>query len=234
MEIKTCGRCKIEKDVCEFGLVKSLPRSTCNECRKIESKEYREKNPENRKKTISKYYETNRDVILIKLKKRTKDNPENKKEISLKSYNKNKEKYKERIRLYKQNNKEKRNEWERNRKETNPEYKLIGVIRTRLSNFLKNKNITKKNKTFEIVGCTKEFLREYIEKQFTEDMSWENHGMYGWHIDHIIPLASAKDEDEIYKLCHYTNLQPLWWFDNLSKGSKMDVYKNWGLPFTTI
>jgi hypothetical protein len=63
-------------------------------------------------------------------------------------------------------------------------------------------------------------------------MSWENHGMYGWHIDHIIPLASAKDEDEIYKLCHYTNLQPLWWFDNLSKGSKMDVYKNWGLPFT--
>jgi len=223
MKTKICGRCKIEKDVCEFGLVKSLPRSTCNECRKIESKEYREKNPEKRKKTISKYYETNRDVILIKLKKWTKDNPEKKKEISLKSYHKNKEKHKERIRLYNQNNKINRNKRERLKKKTNPEYRLMSVVRTRILNFLTKKNVTKKNKTFEIVGCSKEFLREYIEKQFTDGMSWENYGKFGWHIDHIVPLSSGKNEEEIYKLCHYTNLQPLWAFDNLSKGSKIDM-----------
>ena len=53
-------------------------------------------------------------------------------------------------------------------------------------------------------------------------MSWETHSLYGWHIDHIIPLSSAKTEEEIYQLCHYTNLQPLWAEDNLKKGDKLD------------
>jgi hypothetical protein len=52
-------------------------------------------------------------------------------------------------------------------------------------------------------------------------MSWDNYGFYGWHIDHVIPLSSAKTEEEVYKLCHYTNLQPLWAEDNLKKGSKI-------------
>ena len=50
-------------------------------------------------------------------------------------------------------------------------------------------------------------------------MSWENQGK--WHIDHITPLSSAKTEEEVYRLCHYTNLQPLWAEDNLKKGSKI-------------
>ena len=60
---------------------------------------------------------------------------------------------------------------------------------------------------------------------FDERMSWENHGAKTWHIDHIIPLASAKTEEEVFLLCHYTNLQPLWWSDNLSKGSKLNFTK---------
>ena len=55
--------------------------------------------------------------------------------------------------------------------------------------------------------------------KFTTGMSWENRNE--WHIDHKIPLSSAKTEEEIYELCHYTNLQPLWAFDNLSKGNKI-------------
>ena len=52
-------------------------------------------------------------------------------------------------------------------------------------------------------------------------MSWDNYGLYGWHIDHIVPLSNAKTEDDFYKLCHYTNLQPLWSLDNLKKSNKI-------------
>jgi hypothetical protein len=86
---------------------------------------------------------------------------------------------------------------------------------------LKKLNISKTNKTFEIVGCTPEFLKEHLEKQFVDGMTWENRGE--WHIDHKIPLSSAKTEEELYKLCHYTNLQPLWAEENLKKGNKIIV-----------
>ena len=61
----------------------------------------------------------------------------------------------------------------------------------------------------------------HLEKQFAIGMSWENRSE--WHIDHIIPLSSAKTEDEVYKLCHYTNLQPLWAEDNLKKSNKFII-----------
>ena len=77
------------------------------------------------------------------------------------------------------------------------------------------------NKTFIIIGCIPEYLKEHIENQFTDGMCWENYGLYGWHIDHIIPLSSANTEDEIYKLCHYTNLQPLWAEENMKKSNKL-------------
>ena len=71
----------------------------------------------------------------------------------------------------------------------------------------------------KLLGCSYEEVREHLSKQFTEGMSWDNYGE--WHIDHIIPLASATTEEEVLKLYHYTNLQPLWAKDNLSKGCKI-------------
>ena len=92
------------------------------------------------------------------------------------------------------------------------------MVRSRIYNYV-NKNNNKTYKTVDIVGCSPEFVKEHLEKQFIEGMTWENQGK--WHIDHIIPLSSAKTEEEVYKLCHYTNLQPLWAEDNLKKGSKI-------------
>jgi hypothetical protein len=94
-------------------------------------------------------------------------------------------------------------------------------MRARTRGFFGKNTITKTNKTFDIVGCSPEFLKEHLEQQFTEGMSWDNHGLYGWHIDHKIPLSSANTEEEIYNLCHYSNLQPLWAEDNLKKSNKI-------------
>lgn len=81
----------------------------------------------------------------------------------------------------------------------------------------------KSKTTFEIVGLTAQELKIYIENKFTNGMTWENYGPYGWHIDHKIPLDSAKTEKDLYDLCCYTNLQPMWWNENLKKGSKILV-----------
>lgn len=77
---------------------------------------------------------------------------------------------------------------------------------------------TKKSKTQEILGCSYEEFKIHIESQFIEGMTWKNHGE--WHLDHKIPVSWGKTEDEIIKLNHYTNFQPLWACDNLSKKNR--------------
>ena len=91
-------------------------------------------------------------------------------------------------------------------------------VRKRVRDILKLKGELKKDATFELIGCSPKELVQHLQTQFTNGMSWENYGE--WHIDHIIPLSSAKTIDDIKRLCHYTNLQPLWAKDNLKKSNK--------------
>jgi len=72
----------------------------------------------------------------------------------------------------------------------------------------------------DLLGCTPGELREHIERQFKPGMSWENRGQ--WHVDHRRPLAwfDMRDPEQRRQACHYTNLQPLWALDNLSKGAR--------------
>ncbi len=70
----------------------------------------------------------------------------------------------------------------------------------------------------EILGTSYEAFKKHIEDKFLKDMCWENHGE--WHLDHIIPISYAKTEKEILDLNHYTNYQPLWKLDNLTKGNR--------------
>ena len=113
--------------------------------------------------------------------------------------------------------------YEKNRKETDPEYKLLKTLRSRLNSALNRQNIEKGFSTMELTGCELSFLKGYFEAKFTEGMTWENHG--DWHIDHIRPCCSfdLKEEEEQKKCFHYTNLQPLWAQENLSKGGKYDA-----------
>jgi hypothetical protein len=92
-------------------------------------------------------------------------------------------------------------------------------MRGRVNGALKNYENRNRKHTLEYVGCNLQELREHLEKQFNNGMTWENQGQ--WHIDHIRPCASfdLSKEEERHKCFHYTNLQPLWAFDNLSKGA---------------
>jgi hypothetical protein len=96
--------------------------------------------------------------------------------------------------------------------------KLKETLRSRLNSAIRGKGYSKNTKTADTLGCTWEELKLHLESQFKDGMSWSNRSE--WHIDHIIPLASATTEEEVYKLNHYTNLQPLWAEDNLKKGAK--------------
>ena len=142
-----------------------------------------------------------------------------KKRISFKKYYENN---KEKFREYQENRpKEYWNEYKKERRLSSELIRLQESVRTRINKYLRDKRYSKNNKTFSIVGCSPQELKMYSESRFTDNMSWENYGLFGWHIDHIVPLSSSKDETELYKLFHYTNLQPLWSSDNLSKGSKI-------------
>ena len=146
-----------------------------------------------------------------------KDNPEHYLELARNRYYKNREKEIERRKKYSRENKDKINKRVQNRRKNDPLYKLRQLMYSRLRKKIKNKS----ESMSDILGCTWEEFRIHIESQFKDGMTWDNHGQYGWHLDHIIPLSSAKTEEEIYKLNHYTNLQPLWAEENLKKSDKI-------------
>lgn len=99
--------------------------------------------------------------------------------------------------------------------------KLKHTLRSRTNKAIKTKNFNKNSSFKEYIGCSAEELKSKLELLFLPGMTWENHSLFGWHIDHIIPLSSAETVDDLYKLCHYTNLQPLWREDNIRKGNKL-------------
>jgi len=105
------------------------------------------------------------------------------------------------------------------RRKVDPMFRMSGNLRKRTLAAFKSKSWHKNSGTKKLIGCDWNMAHDYLEHKFTEGMSWNNYGE--WHIDHIIPLCSANTEEELIKLCHYTNLQPLWAADNLRKHSKI-------------
>lgn len=212
MITKVCKVCEVEKPISEFYLRKDSidgHRHDCSQCHRLNKKNYRNEFPEKEKNNTFKW---------------RKNNPEKIKTLSKKYYYENKERIINQNKNYYYTNKKviikKTIIREKIKMDSDPIFKLYKNVRGRIKKYLNSENITKRNKTFEIVGCSPQFLKEHIEKQFTEGMSWELVGKH-IHIDHIIPLSSAKSDAEVYELCHYTNLQPLWAEDNLKKGSKI-------------
>jgi hypothetical protein len=178
--------------------------STPNDWRDITDPNLREK------MRLKIYYETNKEKVKLR-RKTWRDLNKDKEKIRLKKYRQdNKEK------IYKQQLK-----WKRANK-NNPKYKLPVLLRKRLNDYIKHYK-TKNGSAVKDLGCSVEEFKSYLESKFQPGMTWDNHGIYGWHIDHIKPLSSfdLSDRKQMLEACHYTNLQPLWAQDNLSKGDKV-------------
>lgn len=229
--MKVCGTCKQEKNYSEFNKRTASKDGYANMCRMCNS-DYQKK-----------YTRENREVLTKKQRQWTESNIDKVKQYKKEYYiqnkfeidEKNKKYYEdnfEKIQLinkdYYQNNKKHiqkiNREYRKKRTQNDDVFKLQIIIRRRLWAFFKNQNKT--GKTVEMIGCSWEYLKKYIESKFEDGMTWNNHGYYGWHIDHIIPLSTAKTKDDIHRLNHYTNLQPLWAEDNFKKKDK--ISEKWG------
>lgn len=147
---------------------------------------------------------------------------ENKEKVKARSKayrQKNAEAIRQRKREYAQKNREKIAQSIRNRRLKNPIARLSNSMRRGVRRYLvedQKQNLS----SFQIIGCSKEQLVAHLESKFRDGMTWSNYGRY-WHVDHIVPLSSAKDTDEVLRLCHWTNLQPLTAFENISKGARI-------------
>jgi hypothetical protein len=241
--MKVCSKCNVNKDYSFYSLKKSCKdgySTVCKECIKNYSKIHYLKNKENRIKQIKTNRENNKEKFNLYAKKWNQKNKEKINEKRRKNRANNLSNINEKEKLYRLINKEKINkksrEWAKNNREKvnkrSREYEAKRMNEDLLFKFKKRvrDNISKsfkrginqyqKNaKTETILGCTINEFRIYIESQFKKGMTFENIGQ--WHLDHIIPLASATNEEDIIKLCHYTNYQPLWAKDNLIKSDKI-------------
>lgn len=215
--MKTCSKCNNKKPAKEFhkdSRSKDGLNSRCKDCRKEYTRRYNTDNRDRinaRQRAYSKrfevrerhlewchdYYQKNKQSLDQKRKKWAEDN------IDL-------------VRSYKRK--------QQRRYMADPLKAEKHRIRSRLAVSISKKGFSKKKKTEHMLGCSWEFFLKHIEDNFLEGMSWENRSE--WHIDHIIPLSSARKIEDLNRLANYQNTRPLWAFDNLSKGAKSDHSSN--------
>jgi len=200
-----CKICTEEKEINDFVKEKNSKlgyRTICKKCHYQRSRKWiaenKEKNDENRKKWDVENKEKNNNY-----KKKYKE--------------KNEEIVKENSRRYWKSPKGKlyRSEYRKRRRENDVLYHLECSVRSSIKQSFRRNRQVKKSNTTKILGCSISEFRSYLESKFESWMNWGNYGKYdgtlnfGWDLDHIIPISIAKNEEEVIKLNHYTNLQPL-------------------------
>ena len=182
-------------------------------------KEYSINNKEKKKDYSKLYFENNKEKLKEKAKKYRENNSKEIKKKKKELYQINKTKIIEKNKEWYKNNKEQRNKYRNNKKQTDPLFKLRCNISSLILLSIKKQGYTKNSKSYQILGCTFEEFKNHLERQFTNGMNWENQGE--WHLDHIYPVSLAKDEQELIRLNHYTNFQPMWAIENIIKSNKV-------------
>jgi len=214
--MKTCCKCKRELDEENFNKCKSNPDGLQYVCKKCQ-KEWRDNNKEYLKKKDKEYYENNTEKLKKYGKKYNRENKLKRKTYQDSYKEKNHELIKERKRKYSKSEKGRKakQEWIKKDYKKNP-HKYI--IRSILKKTLKKISFNKSKKTVDILGYSPDELKQRIETQFKDGMSWKNYGE--WHVDHKKPISAFNDDvhpNIVNALC---NLQPLWELENLEKSNK--------------
>ena len=188
----------------------------------MNKKQYFQENKEKYKEWGKKSREKHKDKTNERNKKWKENNQDHVKEYSKKRYEENKDQIKKTKKAWREKNKEEileyRRNYTKNRLKNDPIFKLISSIRNRINFGFKRNGYKKESKTYEILGCSYDEFKVYLENKFSDGMNWSNQG--DWHLDHIIPISSGKTEEDIIRLNHHTNFQPLWAIDNLLKGDR--------------
>lgn len=208
IENKICNKCEIFKNISEFRLYRSI----CILCERENNKIYRKKNKQKERDRLKIYRKVNKNKRLNYEASYRENNKEKISKTQKEYYLNNKEKVQNR-----------QNNYEKERLNNDPLFRLTKNIRSNIRQSIIRKGYNKKSKTCDILGCTYNEFKTHIESQFESWMTWENYGNpkdgvlelnKTWDIDHIIPLCSATCESEIYKLNHFNNLQPLCSYNN--------------------
>ena len=190
----------------EFPKRKSSLDGRDRRCKKCVSECHR-RNRENRLKAQRKYRENNKEKIqeAEKLFRSSEEYKKHKAKYDM-EYRKKKA---DKIREYKRN-------WKKKNK-NNPLIKIKRNLRRRINHVIIDG--LKSDSTENLIGCTYQEFMKHIESQFTDGMTWENYGQYGWHIDHIRPCCDfdLTNPDQQKECFNYKNCRPLWWDDNLKK-----------------
>jgi len=204
-EEKQCRLCELIKPTSDFYFRKdrNCYNSACKECLNARSLGYHKVNKDKRLQQMKQYHQTNRQSLIEKNQQYYKDN----KEIVLKRHKEWRDEFK----------KEHGTSYNSFRYRSDENHKLSCNLRSRLYDAINNE--TRSGSAILELGCSVEELKKHLESKFQPGMTWGNHSLNGWHIDHIIPLNSfdLTDPEQFKKACHYTNSQPLWAQDNWYK-----------------
>lgn len=223
MSTKRCVKCKISKNLSDFTNNKTKKDGKNNYC-KICQQIYRKQNKKHIQKYLKTYRAKNKNQLSDWYKKYRHNNKKRIKDKDAQYRKKNKDKIQKYNKKWRQKNRDLINNKKKQyycRRKLNIDYRLLNNLRSRIRAAIKNGK--KCMKTTEILGASIESVRLHLESKFTEGMNWANYGLYGWHIDHIVPCdkfdLSKKSEQK--KCFHYTNLQPLWAKENIKKSNKI-------------
>jgi hypothetical protein len=197
-------------------------REQLRESDRLRRRRDRISNPEKHQAASRRWYAAHG---LEAARRRYAKDPERAREACRRSYVRHIEKRREDARLYQRANKgrfrEVRNRYTTDRKRKDPVFKIACVLRSTLNGYLRRRGQVRPSTLSAVrsLGCSLLEFKTYIEQKFTAGMSWENHGVNGWHLDHRTPLSSVDltDPVQLQKVIHYTNLQPMWAADNIRK-----------------
>lgn len=181
----------------------------------------------NRKSYFKTYRNAHKEELRVKLKQWRRANPDKVRAQKVRVKNKlGKEKLSLINKVYKKSRKDKitveQRLYSKTRRMKDPAFKIRCNLRSRISGLIKRGS--KRSSITKALGCSLEELKQYLESKFQQGMTWENYGSRGWHVDHIKPLCSfdLTDPVQFQQAIHYTNLQPLWFYENLKKRD-MDI-----------